>query len=65
MIALVDYVKVTTTKSSTGKSLPKETGGLQPVAETWRRVWGDGNFFRGPRFLNNDGFFGKFSILTA
>src|SRR6218665_1288324 len=26
------------------------------VAETWRRVWGDGNFFRGPRFLN-DGFF--------
>jgi len=26
------------------------------VAETWRRVWGDGNIFRGPRFLN-DGFF--------
>ena len=20
-----------------------------PVAETWRRVWGDGRFFRGPR----------------
>jgi len=25
------------------------------VAETWRRVWGDGNFFRLPRF-QNDGF---------
>src|SRR6218665_65532 len=25
---------------------------LYPVAETWRRVWGDGKFFRGPRFLN-------------
>ena len=23
-----------------------------PVAETWRRVWGDGEIFRGPRFLN-------------
>ena len=29
-----------------------------PVAETWRRVWGDGHFFRGPRFLN-DNFFAK------
>src|SRR6218665_2938870 len=28
------------------------------VAETWRRVWGDGQIFHGPRFLN-DGFFGK------
>src|SRR6218665_929312 len=26
----------------------------QSVAETWRRVWGDGtNSFRGPRFLND------------
>src|SRR6218665_979239 len=24
-----------------------------PVAETWRRVWGDGQNFRGPRFLND------------
>ena len=22
------------------------------LAETWRRVWGDGKIFRGPRFLN-------------
>jgi len=25
---------------------------INAVAETWRRVWGDGKFFRGPRFLN-------------
>ena len=39
---------------------------LVPVAETWRRVWGDGKFFRGPRFLND--FFSekiKISIFTA
>src|SRR6218665_1647596 len=28
------------------------------VAETWRRVWGDGKIFRGRRFLN-DGSSGK------
>ena len=33
------------------------------VAETWRRVWGDGLIFRGPTFLN-DVFFGKMSIFT-
>ena len=27
------------------------------MAETWRQVWGDGNIFRGPRFL-------KMSIFT-
>src|SRR6218665_684333 len=27
--------------------------GQLAVAETWRRVWGDGKFFRGPRFLND------------
>src|SRR6218665_1565531 len=32
--------------------------GFKPLAETWRRVWGDGTNFRGPRFLN-DVFFGK------
>ena len=26
---------------------------LQAVAETWRRVWGDGKMVRGPRFLKN------------
>jgi len=31
------------------------------VAETWRRVWGDGKIFRGPRFLN-DVIFRKISI---
>src|SRR6218665_1513345 len=25
---------------------------VSPVAETWRRVWGHGKFFGGPRFLN-------------
>jgi len=35
------------------------------VAETWRRVWGDGNFFfRGPGFLN-DVFSKKIPFLTA
>src|SRR6218665_537810 len=29
------------------------------VAETWRRVWGDGKSFRGPKFLNDVFFFGK------
>ena len=26
---------------------------IPAVAETWRRVWGDGKSFRGPRFLND------------
>src|SRR6218665_3561998 len=26
---------------------------LAPVAETWRRVWGDRKIFRGPRFPND------------
>ena len=34
------------------------------MAETWRRVWGDGTNFRGPRFLN-DGFSEKISVFTA
>src|SRR6218665_343205 len=34
------------------------------VAETWRRVWGDGKFFRGPRFLKGV-FSEKISIFTA
>src|SRR6218665_3305759 len=25
---------------------------IPPVAETWRRVWGDGKFFHGPTFQN-------------
>ena len=33
------------------------------VAETWRRVWGDGQIFRGPKFLN-DFFSEKISIFT-
>jgi len=33
-------------------------GYLDAVAETWRRVWGDGNFFADQDFLN-DVFFGK------
>ena len=31
---------------------------VSAVAKTWRRVWGDGIIFRGPRFLN-DVFSGK------
>ena len=38
--------------------------GSVSVAETWRRVWGDGQIFRGPRFLN-DVFSEKISIFTA
>ena len=34
------------------------------MAETWRRVWGDGKLFREPRFLN-DVFSEKISIFTA
>ena len=37
---------------------------IYTVAETWRRVWGAENFFRGPRFLN-DAIFGQNSIFTA
>src|SRR6218665_1549794 len=36
---------------------------MYSVAETWRRVWGDGKTFRGPRFLN-DAFPEKISIFT-
>ena len=37
---------------------------LLPMAETWRRVWGDGNFFRGrPSFLFIDQVFGIFPSL--
>src|SRR6218665_3272031 len=37
---------------------------MTPVAETWRRVWGDLKCFRGPKFLN-DGFFKKkFPLLS-
>src|SRR6218665_2275283 len=39
-------------------------GGTCPVAETWRRVWGDGKIFRGSSFLN-DVFSEKISIFTA
>src|SRR6218665_3373048 len=41
----------------------EEVGLSITVAETWRQVWGDGNFFRGPRFLN-DVFPEKISIFT-
>ena len=34
------------------------------VTETWRRVWGDGKIFRGPRFLK-DVLFEKNFIFTA
>src|SRR6218665_2559654 len=35
-------------------------GGGHAAVETWRRVWGDGQKFRGPRFLNDDFFPEKF-----
>ena len=35
------------------------TTSLHAAAETWRRVWGDGKIFRGPRCLNE-----KMSIFT-
>jgi len=33
---------------------------VHAVAETWRRVWGDGKLFRGPKFLNDVLFGTKF-----
>jgi len=37
---------------------------MYAVAETWRRAWGDGRIFRGPRFMN-EVFSEKMSIFTA
>src|SRR6218665_3806253 len=34
------------------------------AAETWRRVWGDGKIFRGPRFQNYDFLRRKIFIFT-
>src|SRR6218665_99188 len=33
--------------------IPLEIFQASAAAETWRRVWGDGKIFRGPRFLND------------
>src|SRR6218665_4008663 len=53
---------------ATGVDLSKYWGnkilGERSVAEKWRRVWGDGKHFRGPRFLN-DIFSEKIPIFTA